>query len=119
MMKTVNRKTPAATADGQLDPQLVPIARAFEDDRNVSLGKMFGSIGLKVNGKVFAMVVKGRFVAKLPEARIDALVAAGRAERFDPGHGKLMREWLSVASGEVSCLELAREAHRFVKGGAR
>jgi hypothetical protein len=32
-----------------------------------------GSAGLKVNVKVFAMVVKGRFVAKLPGARVDEL----------------------------------------------
>jgi hypothetical protein len=72
-----------------------------------------------VNGKVFAMVVKERFVAKLPESRVDELVDAGRGEHFDPGHGKPMKEWVSVPSGKTSWLELAREAHRFVKGGAR
>ena len=101
------------------DAAFAPIARAFRDDPEVSLGKMFGSVGLKVKGKVFAMVVKGRLVAKLPKSRVDALVGAGRGAHFDPGHGKLMKEWVSVPPGEGSWLELAQEAHGFVKGGAR
>lgn len=102
-----------------LDAAFAPIARAFKDDPEVSLGRMFGSVGLKVKGKVFAMVVKGRLVAKLPKSRVDALVDAGRGAHFDPGHGKLMKEWVSVPPGEGSWLELAQEAHGFVKGGAR
>lgn len=118
-MKRPATKKPAATADLGLDPAFAPIAQAFAKDGDVSLGKMFGSVGLKVNGKVFAMVVKGRFVAKLPKSRVDELVGAGRGEQFDPGHGKLMKEWVSVPSGKALWLELAREAHRFVKGGAQ
>jgi TfoX/Sxy family transcriptional regulator of competence genes len=113
---TMNKPTPTV---GGLDPGLAQVVRAFENDRDVSLGKMFGSVGLKVNGKVFAMVVKGRFVAKLPKPRVDEIVGTGRGEHFDPGHGKLMKEWLAVRSEKTSWLELAREAHRFVKGGAR
>ena len=42
-------------------------------------------------------------------------VAAGRGEPFDPGHGRLMREWLEVAAGsEREWLSLAQEAMRFV-----
>lgn len=117
-MKRLTKK-PTATVDVGLDPAFAPIAKAFEKDRDVSIGKMFGSLGLKVDGKVFAMVVKGRFVAKLPKSRVDELVGAGRGEHFDPGHGKLMKEWVSVPSAKAAWLELAREAHRFVKGGAR
>jgi hypothetical protein len=118
-MKQPTKKKPAATATSGLDPAFAPIAQAFEGDGDVSIGKMFGSVGLKVNGKVFAMVVKGRFVAKLPKPRVDELVGAGRGEHFDPGHGKPMKEWVSVPTGKKPWLELAREAHQFVKGGAR
>jgi TfoX/Sxy family transcriptional regulator of competence genes len=48
---------------------------------------MFGSSGLKVGGKVFAMSVKNELVVKLPRERVDELVAAGAGSRFDPGHG--------------------------------
>ncbi len=45
----------------------------------------FGSCGLKINGKIFAMISsRGRFVVKLPRQRVDALIASGDGERFDP-----------------------------------
>ncbi len=75
----------------------------------------FGAHALKVDGKIFAMLAQGRLVVKLPRARVDALVEAGAGERFDPGHGRLMREWLSLDPGsELSWGGLAREALEFV-----
>jgi hypothetical protein len=60
--------------------------------------KGFGSAQLQVNGKIFAMLSsKEQFVVKLPKHRVEALIAAGQGERFDPGHGRLMKEWLSLA----------------------
>lgn len=80
-------------------------------------GKGFGSGALKVNGRIFAMMSsKGEFVVKLPKSRVDELVAAGKGVPFDPGRGKLMKEWLVVLAGESSWSALAREAYRFVKG---
>lgn len=83
----------------------------------VTRGRMFGADGLKFGGRVFAMEVKGRLVVKLSASRVAELVAAG-CERFDPGHGKLMREWVSVPNaGPQDWLALAREALR-AAGGA-
>ncbi len=95
------------------------IRETFAADPEVTAGKMFGTDGLKVRGKVFAMVVKGELVAKLPRARVDELVGAGVGRHFDPGHGRLMKEWVSVPAGKASWLDLSREAYRFVKGGGR
>ena len=69
---------------------------AFGSEPNVTFGgKGFGATGLKYDGKIFAMLAKGgRFVAKLPSARVDELVAAGKGDYFDPGHGRRMKEWL-------------------------
>ena len=87
---------------------------------DVTLGspgkKGFGSSALQVNGRIFAMLSNGRLVVKLPRQRVDALIAAGVGERFDPRHdGRLMKEWLVAepTSGE-SWLSLAREALEFV-----
>ncbi len=113
------KREPPAGVDDPGDELLGPIVREFEKDHDVTVGRMFGSAGLKVNGKVFAMVVKGRLIAKLPKLRVDDLVASGGGERFDPGHGRRMAEWISVPSGAPSWLALAREAHLFVKGGGR
>jgi TfoX N-terminal domain len=82
-------------------------------------GKAFGSSGLKVHGKIFAMLVGGSLVVKLPRARVDALIAAGDGERFDPRRdGRAMKEWLVLdpASAE-DWLTLSREALAFVAAG--
>jgi hypothetical protein len=62
------------------------------------------------------MFSTGRLVVKLPWQRVDALIAAGEGERFDPRHdGRLMKEWLVVAlSSGKEWLPLAREALEFV-----
>jgi hypothetical protein len=80
--------------------------------------KAFGSSGLKVDNKVFAMISsRGEFVVKLPRERVDALVASSDGARFDPGHGRLMKEWLVVSpSSKIDWLGLATEALAFVGG---
>jgi TfoX/Sxy family transcriptional regulator of competence genes len=99
----------------QIDPRFAPVVRAFASVRDARAGKLFSSYGLTVNGKIFAMCGRGQFVVKLPKERVDALVSAGRGKRFDPGHGRLMKEWVAFKSGESEWVELAREAYEFVK----
>ncbi|MGI8552752.1 MAG: hypothetical protein ACR2PL_18485 [Dehalococcoidia bacterium] len=54
-------------------------------------------------------------MVKLPRQRVDALIAAGEGERFDPGHGRLMKEWVAIEpSSAEAWLPLAREAMPFV-----
>jgi hypothetical protein len=96
------------------------IVKAFAGKRGVSAdtGRGFGSSALKVDNRIFAMLASGdRFVVKLPRQRVDAMVAAGEGERFDPRrNGKLMKEWLVVASRlEARWLALAQEAFEFAK----
>ena len=77
----------------------------------------FGSTSLKTNGKIFAMLVQGRLVVKLDRRRVDALVSSGDGERFDPGHGRLMKEWLAIESAsDDDWLALATESEAFVAG---
>ncbi len=60
---------------------------------------------------------KGQFVVKLPKERVDELVGSFKGERFDPGHGWLMKEWATVGTARVNWVELAREACAFVEHG--
>jgi hypothetical protein len=60
-------------------------------------GRGFGAHALRFDKKIFAMLVRGRLVVKLPRARVDALVDAGEGSRFDANKGTPMREWLSLA----------------------
>ena len=104
----------------EIDPAFAPVVAAFANDRQVEQKRMFSSQNvLTVNGKIFAMLARGRFVAKLPRESVDALVREGRGEYFDPGHGRLMKEWVSVDSPPESWIDLAKEAYRFVKDANR
>lgn len=103
-----------------VDPRFAPIVAAFAGDRRVSQKRMFSSQNvLNVNGKIFAMLVKAKLVVKLPRQRVDELVAKGAGSYFDPGHGRLMKEWVAVGPGRQNWLALAREAYDFVRGSIR
>ena len=78
---------------------------------------MMASYRLKVNGKIFAMFGRGRFIAKLPRQQVDEIVSTSKGERFDPGHGRLMKEWVAIEPGNANWVELAKQAYEFVKRG--
>lgn len=104
----------------ELEPVFMRVVNAFAADRQVTHGggKGFGSGALKVKGKIFAMISsKGEFVVKLPNKRVDQLVESGKGERFDPGHGRLMKEWVVIGPGKSDWVKLAKEACDFVKQG--
>lgn len=81
-------------------------------------GKGFGSSGqLKVRGRIFAMLVRGELVLKLPRQRVDELIGSGDGTHFDAGKGKPMREWFVLSpTSSRRWLPLAEEALEFVKG---
>jgi hypothetical protein len=81
-------------------------------------GGAFGSAAMKVNGRIFAMLVGGSLVLKLPKSRVDGLIAAGGGGPFDAGKGRAMREWVTVAPS-ADWSGLAREALAFVGHGRR
>jgi hypothetical protein len=82
------------------------------DDPSIAKGKGFGSKGLKVKRKLFAFrSSRGKLVLKLPKERVDALVSSGKGEYFDPGHGRLMKEWIAIdLRARALWLGFAREA---------
>jgi TfoX/Sxy family transcriptional regulator of competence genes len=98
------------------DKQFDAIVNAFLVEPQVTKGKMFGSSGLKVCNKIFAMLVKGKLVVKLPKERVASLVASGQGVYFDPGHGRLMKEWVAVGPQSATrWIDLAHEALSFVE----
>jgi hypothetical protein len=99
------------------DPKLVPTLDAFEKAKGQP-GRKFGSNGLKVGGKLFALFTQETLVVKLPKARVSELAAKKVGKLFDPGHGRLMKEWLTVTSPSASWTDLAREAFEFVSRSA-
>jgi TfoX/Sxy family transcriptional regulator of competence genes len=101
----------AAVVDDLLDePGVTP------PGADAASGRKFGSNGLKVHNKIFAMLVGGHLVVKLPAERVAELIAAGKAEPFDAGKGRPMKEWATLQStSDEAWLQLAREALDFVR----
>ena len=95
--------------------QLVERFRAEPAVTPPSGGAGFGAAGLKVDGKLFAMLSKGALIVKLPRERVDELVGAGTGTRFDPGHGRVMKEWIEVPVARNRLWRrLAEESQGFV-----
>lgn len=76
----------------------------------------FGRGGLKVGGKLFAMVSQDRLIVKIPAERVDELVAGGDGDHFDPRkNGVAMREWLAVdPASTLDWHALTEEARAYV-----
>jgi hypothetical protein len=91
---------------------------SFSKRQNVarpSAGRGFVSSALRVNGKIFAMLVRDHLVVKLPKARVTALVDAGEGIHFDANKGTPMKEWFSAdSSSTLDWAALADEALTFV-----
>lgn len=104
-------------AEPALDPGFLRIVKALGKEDGVTYGgKGFGSSALKLRGRIFAMwSSKGRFVVKLSKARVAELSERGQGEPFDPGRGRLMKEWLAVSAPPKQWLALAKEALAFAR----
>jgi len=118
-MTTKGRRRPGVANDDAppVDPRFVPVVKAFAKDRRVTTGgKGFGSSGLKVDGKLFAMISsRGLFVVKLPRKRVDEMVQLGAGRPFDPGHGRLMKAWVSIGAEHAKLwTSLADEARAYI-----
>ncbi|MFF4800795.1 hypothetical protein ACFY1U_20720 [Streptomyces sp. NPDC001351] len=80
-------------------------------------GSGFGRSALRVHNKIFAMLVRGQLVVKLPKERVDALVGAEEGDNFDANKGTPMKEWFALSpDSALDWSPLAREALAFVGG---
>jgi TfoX/Sxy family transcriptional regulator of competence genes len=96
------RLAEALSKDPRVDPPSAAQARGF------------GSKGLKVSRKLFAFESKGRLVLKLPASRVESLASSGTGRPFDPGHGRIMKEWATIDFARKQLWpSLAREALEF------
>ena len=112
-------KARATSSTSAADARFDALVRGFSSQPGVTRGgKGFGATGLKVNGKLFAFVsTKGELVVKLPRAQAVAMVDAGTARYFDPGHGRLMKEWVELDPQHSRLATIAKEAYRYVGRG--
>ena len=101
------------------DQRWTAIAESELEGHGVTGGTGFGrSEGLRINGKIYAMLVRDELVVKLPKDRVDELVASGVAQRFDAGRGRPMKEWASVSvAASRRWPRLVKDAKTFVSSG--
>jgi hypothetical protein len=79
-------------------------------------GSGFGRSVLRYRRKIFAMLVRGQLVVKLPGERVDELVAGGHGERFDANQGTRIKEWFNLdPESGLAWPALAREALDFAR----
>jgi TfoX/Sxy family transcriptional regulator of competence genes len=92
-----------------------PIAQSLCALPDVDMGRMFGTEGVRVRGKVFAFVVhNGSLVVKLSEERVGELAAEGVAAPMVM-RGRPLREWAEVPITSAAAWKpLIDEAHTFV-----
>lgn len=97
--------------------ELVARFTAMNGVTSITEGKGFGSSGqLKVKGRIFAMLVRGDLVLKLPRARVEELVVQRHGVHFDAGKGKPMKEWFVLSpTSRKPWSPLAQEALDFVR----
>jgi hypothetical protein len=112
--QAVSEREPAAPATTSPEDAFEALAQGLVGEPEISEGTGFGNHpGLRVRGKIFAMLNRGCLVVKLPSARCDELVRTGQAEFFHTG-GRTMREWVAIPPG-ADWAELARDALDFVR----
>lgn len=96
--------------------QLATFADQFLSRDGVDWGAMFGSTGLRVRGKVFAVVTyAGDLMVKVPQARAAALSDAGAVSPVVMA-GRAIREWVSmpIGAGVDAWHALVEEAHGYL-----
>jgi hypothetical protein len=99
-------------------PQYRAVVEGLLSDPAVSEAQMMGMPSLKLGTKMFGGLFDGRLVVKIGRERVEQLIAAGRAEPFDPsGRGRPMRDWAVVGAPAADWLELAGEAKAFAGEG--
>ena len=83
-------------ADNNPDELYVRLAAFFLGDAAITQSAKFGK-GIRYRDKVFAMLVKGELVVKLPEDSVVSLIQKKTGRAFMHGK-KAMKEWLVVES---------------------
>ncbi len=101
------------------------IAAEYLARPGVTYGRIWHNDGLKVNNKIFAMIVRDELVVKVPAGQAAQLIDAGDGVAFEPRPGRRMKEWVVVGIGRRSavapphrrCVPVRHGAHADARQG--
>lgn len=96
-----------------IEEQWTVLVEDMTEQPDVTAGKMFGSRGLRIGKKFFAVLWDDRLVLKLPKARVEAVIASG-GEPFMPMPGRTMGEWVVVGT-KADWFALASESKLYLE----
>lgn len=108
--------TPTPEPQSPGEERFWDLAEPLLGQPDVTRSTMMGFPCLRVRGQFFASTdrTNGNLLVKLPEGRVDALVAEGHAEPFAPA-GRRFREWATIPYARSrTWKKLLDEAHDFV-----
>ena len=63
----------------------------FSSVDNVTVLSGSGAQGIKRDGKLFVMFLKGDILVKFPPERVAEIINSGNGQAYDPGTGKSMK----------------------------
>ena len=88
----------------------------FANDSEVEVLKGRGAQGIKKDGKLFAMFMKGDLLVKLPGHRVKEIINTGDGVLYDPGTGKPMNNRVLIpASNKDTWIKYSIEAKKHSK----
>jgi hypothetical protein len=69
---------------------------------------------LKIKKKMFVFLNKENITVKLPKERVTELLESGEGLPYDPGNGKIMKEWVTIPlASSDKWTTYAKEAMKF------
>ena len=99
-------------------PELIELFQKILPGPPVVARKMFGYPAGFVNGNLFMGLFEDDLILRLPEKLREELLAANQAKRFEPMHGRPMREYLAVPNALTrNQIELAAWVEKSFKYG--
>jgi len=88
----------------------------FSNVKDVTVLSGSGAQGIKRDGKLFVMFMKGDILVKFPPERVSEIVVSGDGQAYDPGTGKPMKNWVLIPQAKKdSWIKYSKEANNFLK----
>ncbi len=103
------------------DPRFEPVLKALKRRSGFSLmqDKSGAMRGLMLNGKSFGMSSHGRFIVKLDEPRVAALIATGIGKPFAASAKRVLKAWVEITDPKADWVALGKEALRLMASAGK